>query len=221
MGIHPRAKRTGVGAAILGAHLAALYGLLALRPPAPPAIVERPPLIVMLLPRREEAPPAGAGRPAFAAPGIVPLLPPLLPAPNAITLPAPVPDPAQAALRGYLGCRLPGESGGYTEDKERCAKMLRDLPVGPLPDPQQTEAEKQLAQKFDHAQKTLNSPTVVPCLAGLMINPLCIAATLMNGGDFISTYADTPSHPSAPLATGPLATGMVNKSGHTPGTGLP
>ncbi len=192
-------------------HLAVLIALFALRPlSAPPPATALPPIAVVTLPRVDEPGQAQAQSPMFTprfatpAPVPTPALPPL-PA-----FAAPAADPAQAALGQYLGCRLPAEQR-RTEDKERCAEIMRALPVDPKAIPP-TEEEKALARAFDHGQKALNAPMVVPCLMGAMISPLCVAATLLTGGDFITTYADTPERKHEPLATG-----MVGRNGKPPG----
>ncbi len=205
MGIYPHARKPVLALAILAAHLAVVHMLLALRPPPPEKTAERPPVTVFMLPRIQDLGPALPG-PATLTPNLTP--PPTfsLPTPPVITPAAP--DPGLTVLRQYLGCPL--DSGLYTEDKERCAKMMRDLPVGPLPNLPPTEEEKALARKFERDQKALESPLMVPCLAGFMINPVCIAATLFGGGDFVTTYSETPARKRDPVATG-----MVGRSGRT------
>lgn len=206
-----RSRRIGIAALIAALHAVALTLLFALRPPsAPPPATELPPVTVVTLPRVDEPGPSPARNPVFTphltipAPVPTPALPPL----PAVAQPAA--DPALAGLGQYLGCRLPAEQR-LTEDKERCAEIMRALPVDPRKAPP-TDEEKALARKFDRDQKALNAPMVVPCLMGAMISPLCVAATLLNGGDFITTYADVPERKHEPLATG-----MVGRSGKPPG----
>ena len=202
-------RRIGAAVVIAGLHAAAIIALLALRPPAAPR-QEAPPLTIVTLPRLQELGPApnadAAPTPprAITAPFPTPALPALPP------LTAPSPDPGVAALGEYLGCRMPGQKS--TAEKERCDGILRALPATPPRDAPQTEQEKALARKFDHDQKALESPLAVPCLMGGMISPLCVAATLLTGGDWVQTYADAPERPREPLPTG-----MVGRSGRPPG----
>lgn len=212
MGKLRTARRIGLAALIAALHLAAVEALLSLHPPSGPrAAREYPPLNIVTLPRLQDVAPAPGGpatlTPQLAAPGPFPI--PALPAPPVIAPAAP--DPALAALGQYLECRLPGELRS-TEDKERCARIMRELPVGPPRDLPLTEEEKALALRFEHEHKALNAPLAVPCLFGAMINPVCVAMTLLTGGDWITTYADTPNRPKEPLATG-----MVGRSGKPPG----
>lgn len=212
MGKFQRSRRIGTAAIIAALHIVALSLLFALRPQSVPAPeTERPPVTVVILPREESPGPAPADNPVFTPPLAItaPFPMPALPAPPAIT--SPLADPALAALGQYLGCRLPAEQQ-RTEDKERCAEIMRNLPVGSPQAIPQTEEEKALARKFDHDQKALNAPMAVPCLMGAMISPVCVAATLLTGGDFITTYADVPEHKHEPLATG-----MVGRNGKPPG----
>lgn len=201
-----RSRQFGLAALIAALHLAALEALLALRsPPAPVAQQPLPPLTIVTLPRLRELGPAPADASASTAPLAIPnLAPPPLP-----TLPqiAPAaPDPALAALGQYLKCRLPGEVQ-ITEDKERCAQIMRTLPTGPLPPP--TEEEKALARMFEHNQRALESPVFVPCLAGILT--ACLAS-IFGDAPFVATYGGGGDRKPDP----PVATGMVGLPGLTP-----
>lgn len=104
---------------------------------------------------------------------------------------APPHDPAAAALNPYVACALPDDNRLWIEDQKRCAQRLWDL-YKDAPPREQTEAEKELARKFERDLKIQNAPFLVPCFSptgGIAVT--CLLRGLSQGFEPNAGYAET------------------------------
>ncbi len=86
---------------------------------------------------------------------------------------------------------MPDDNRLWTEDQKRCAQRLWEL-YKDAPPREPTEAEKELARKFERDLKIQNAPFLVPCFSPTgAISLICLIKGLSEGFEPNAGYAES------------------------------
>jgi hypothetical protein len=98
-------------------------------------------------------------------------------------------DEPVAALRDFVNCALPGNGNVWTEERERCEMLTREIRNVAASPREPTEKETRLARKFARDKAVQGAPILLPCF-GAGISVVCLISGAMKGFDYeMGSYA--------------------------------